>query len=548
VVQMSVEVADGLAALHELDIVHRDLKPSNILFDQNGHAKVADLGLAQAHSSDSLRSQLSNPRPHPGTPAYMSPEQENTNKYLTPASDVYALGLVLFEVLTGRVYRNQRPGTRARELRQDVPLWLDALLARMLSPEPEKRPWNGREAMALLRAGSDEKTTGQPVQLAEPDHLASAERPAMGAVEAPPPTPLVPPGPSHNIRHWGGWLGMAGLILVALVIILLVVFQMGKGSGAAPASPPVGAQTPGLTESITQTQVPIATEISASTPLPVPTELPAPSDTPTQAPLPTFTGIPSLGIGSSWVRPADGMVMMYVPQGAFTMGDTNEQAMAECQQVATDCKPDYFTDEQPPHSVVLEAFWIDKTELTNEMYAKCVNAGACQAPSSPSSNTRTSYYGNPQYDNYPVIFVNWQDAHDYCAWAGTRLPSEVEWEKAARGTDERAFPWGNSSPDANLANFKSKDTVAVGSYPSGASPYGVLDMAGNVWNWLNDWYGVYPGGDPAGSPFFGTQWRTMRGGPWASLGGTSLRSAYRGSDYPVNSTSRLGFRCARNAP
>ena len=150
---LAQEVAEGLAKLHELDVVHRDLKPSNILFDEKGHAKVADFGLAQTTGSSSMRSQLSNPLPHPGTPPYMSPEQKNTTDYLTSSSDVYALGLVLFEMLTGRVYRSQRPGTRAADLRKDIPVWLDDLLARMLEKEPDKRPWDGIIIAKLLRTG-----------------------------------------------------------------------------------------------------------------------------------------------------------------------------------------------------------------------------------------------------------------------------------------------------------------------------------------------------------------------------------------------------------
>jgi len=161
------EVAEGLAKLHELDVVHRDLKPSNILFDEKGHAKVADFGLAQTPGGPSMRSQLSDPAPHPGTPAYMSPEQKNSRDYLTPTSDVYALGLVLFEMLTGRVYRSQRPGTRAAGLREDVPAWLDDLLASMLSETPENRPWDGKEVLAKLRAGAqveDEKQKAGRIQ------------------------------------------------------------------------------------------------------------------------------------------------------------------------------------------------------------------------------------------------------------------------------------------------------------------------------------------------------------------------------------------------
>ena len=150
--QIAIEVASGLSALHALDIVHRDLKPANILFDKHGHARLADFGLAQVPGGSSQRSQLSMPNPHPGTPGYMSPEQENTGKYLTPASDVYSLGVTLFEMLTSRSYHGQRPGTLASQLRSDLPATLDDLLARMLAESPKERPWNGQETLELLQA------------------------------------------------------------------------------------------------------------------------------------------------------------------------------------------------------------------------------------------------------------------------------------------------------------------------------------------------------------------------------------------------------------
>ena len=150
--QIALDIASALAALHARDIVHRDIKPSNILFDSNGHAKLADLGLAQMPGGPSLRSQLSNPLPHPGTPAYMSPEQELSGSYLTPASDIYALGVTLFEVLTGRAYRNQRPGMRASKLRAEILVAVDDLLVRMLAADAKARPWDGKECADLLRA------------------------------------------------------------------------------------------------------------------------------------------------------------------------------------------------------------------------------------------------------------------------------------------------------------------------------------------------------------------------------------------------------------
>jgi serine/threonine protein kinase len=150
-VRIAGEVAQGLSALHALDVVHRDLKPSNILLDAQGRAKVADLGLAQIPGGPSQRSIMSQPTAHPGTPAYMSPEQATTSQHLTPASDVYSLGCVLFEMLTGRLFRNVEPGTRLPALRADVPIWLDAFAMRLLSDDPHQRPWDGAKVASLLR-------------------------------------------------------------------------------------------------------------------------------------------------------------------------------------------------------------------------------------------------------------------------------------------------------------------------------------------------------------------------------------------------------------
>jgi serine/threonine-protein kinase len=221
--------------------------------------------------------------------------------------------------------------------------------------------------------------------------------------------------------------------------------------------------------------------------------------------------------------------MVFVPAGEFTMGSND------------------YSDEKPPHTVYLDAFWIDKFEVTNAAYKKCVDVGKRQPPSSPKSNTRDSYYGDLQYGNYPVIYVSWNDANACCTWAGKRLPTEAEWEKAARGTDGRIYPWGNTFEQSRLnSGMVVGDTTEVGKYPSGASPYGVLDMAGNVWEWVADWYGSYPSGtqrNPTG-PMSG-EGRVVRGGA-LYLDWYNVRVAVRHVLAPTASLSNVGFRCARS--
>jgi formylglycine-generating enzyme required for sulfatase activity len=176
----------------------------------------------------------------------------------------------------------------------------------------------------------------------------------------------------------------------------------------------------------------------------------------------------------------DGAPMVLVPAGSFEMGSNNG-----------------FADERPVHDVSLAAFYIDQHEVTNEQYAQCVKAGQCERPPWEGSYTHESYYGNPQYDKYPVIGITWGQAGAYCQWREARLPTEAEWEKAARGEAGHTYPWGESitCQVANYGGTKEAegcvgDTTPVGAYPTGASPYGAYDMSGNVLEWTADWYDI----------------------------------------------------------
>jgi formylglycine-generating enzyme required for sulfatase activity len=260
-------------------------------------------------------------------------------------------------------------------------------------------------------------------------------------------------------------------------------------------------------------------------------------------------------LDDTWTRPTDGMVMVYVPSGVFEMGSdagTADHALQLCSADRKNCQREWFEDEQPAHTVALDGFWIDRTEVTNAQYRQCVKAGVCISSGNNESSTRDSYYGNSAYDDYPVIYVTWPQAETYCTWAGARLPTEAEWEYAARGPDGHIYPWGNDAPDCTKANYRGKDgncvgdTIAVGSYPAGGSWCGALDMAGNVSEWVadryqGDYYHFSPPKNPPG-PDNGTS-RVLRGGAWSDHP-YRIRSANRDGCPLANLLDYGGFRCS----
>jgi formylglycine-generating enzyme len=277
---------------------------------------------------------------------------------------------------------------------------------------------------------------------------------------------------------------------------------------------------------------------------------PSPTDTatPTLTPMPIPTANPTPK-ADTWIRPADEMIMVHVPAGRFEMGISDDE-LGYVMRLCGDCQRESFGGEQPMHSVSLDGFWIDRTEVTNVQYQRCVETKACEPPLDNKSSTRDPYYSNNTYDKFPVVNISWQQAEDYCKWAGGRLPTDAEWEYAARGQQHLMFPWGNILPNSKLANYNGNvgDTVEVGSYLDGVSWCGALDMAGNAWEWTSDWYSPdyfskSPPKNPTGPPTGSVH--GLRGGSW-SAGQVGIRTSQR-DFYTVEWAPfyLIGFRCVR---
>ena len=239
--------------------------------------------------------------------------------------------------------------------------------------------------------------------------------------------------------------------------------------------------------------------------------------------------IEALRAGTIERRGKDNAEMVYIPGGTFTMGDTHG---------------DGYPDEKPTHQVSLQAFWLDRTEVTNAQLARFVQTGGYRPQGEWQKEASNK-------DQHPVVYVTWNDAVAYCRWADKRLPTEAEWEYAARGTDGRKYPWGNTWEDTRArfsGNRGGQTTAPVGSYPMGASPFGVLDLAGNVWEWTSTLYKPYPYSATDGRENLSVSERRVdRGGSWGS-GPWGLRAANRAGGAPANRGNNRGFRCAQDVP
>lgn len=498
------QIGDALDYAHTQGLVHRDVKPSNVLIDKRGNCLLTDFGIVKLLQNKTATITTGGVT---GTPAYMSPEQ-GMGRQLDGRSDQYSLGVILYELATGRppydadtpmavVIKHINEGLPApRSINPALSEGVERVITRALAKNPEDRFLTINDMVyALEKAITDEQATNTaPTQ----KMTAFAPRLRWPALAA---------------------LGVAGFAA------LIGAWMMLNGSlwASAPPTPTATFTRP----------APTATVVPPSA---MPSATATPQASITETPPSTVSVELTPNLNPTEISEADGMVQLFVPAGSFTMGSSTEDQNA-------------LAFERPQREVTLDEFWIDQTEVTNGQYTLCVAAGRCRAPISVRSAMRLDYANNPDYQNYPVIYVGWSDARNYCEWAGRRLLSEAEWEKAARGTDARIFPWGNNQPNQTRANFNNlrADTTPVGSYPDNASPAGALDMAGNVAEWVNDWYlGAYyttaPLLNPLG-PDTGTS-RVVRGGAWNS-DLRNIRTANRYNYGPTGRENFIGFRCGR---
>jgi serine/threonine protein kinase/formylglycine-generating enzyme required for sulfatase activity len=631
------EIGEALDYAHNVGIVHRDIKPKNVLLDAQGNPFITDFGLAKLLTGGGI---TGSGLGIIGTPHYMSPEQ-GRGQSVDSRSDIYSLGVVLYQMLTGKVPFDadstvgiimrhiadpapdvtqinpdlapafnaifekalaKDPGTRyqtAHALAQAVARVMGTsvltgpVLARPPSgeppaaarPAPEAAPSPEEDTPRLVVEASAPGPARSPQDALTIPHASALPQSALTApIARPPAESASPPPPPHApAADWASiWPQIRRLLVATLkpltrqalaiigggVLVGLIAFSMY--SAFARSAPPATA-TLAVSPSVAATRP----EVTA-TRSPTPTTRPA---TPTLTPPgPTATEPAEKVVEAA----KDGMMMIYIPAGNFLLG-------------SADADPNAKEDEKPQTEVYLDAFWIDQSEVTVDRFAEFVNqtgyqtdaergccaetnakpGGLVYAPGPGGGWTNTfverAYWRLPDgpgveeaLPRRPVVQVSWNDASAYCEWAGRRLPTEAEWDKAARGTDGLIYPWGNDF-DGTRANYCDKNCGAswrdpatddgwtrtnnVGVFPTGASPFGLLDVSGNVWELVNDYYDFrgyfrWPTANPPGVAD-GTM-RVVRGGSWLDTF-DRVRPSARNLRLPDSRDNVTGFRCAADA-
>ena len=600
-------IADGLAYAHEFGVLHRDVKPSNILIRKDGTPVLTDFGVAKLFDDNNSDATLTGTGLGVVTPEYMAPEQ-GFSKNIDGRADEYALGIVFYEMITGikpfsadtpmAVLLKQQtdPLPSPKLYVPDLPDPVERILFKVLSKKPENRCRKisdfadilhklsedtslPQETINANKSNSIARNDAETVDLLSENFTPDAKIPhnnkskhrfivaasvlllllAVALFFFRPWQSLIPLNVSPTrdkteiafakevqkkdlaIRQTVDYLDKEKIFIATAAFLNTRAAQISFEQTSQKKTKESAGQTQAVIEAMKITAAGLMTQTMdaklwtatlTNTPSPTISNTPTNTATMTNTPSPTITSTPPLEIGSQKVREKDGMVMVYVPEGDFIMGGPDGG----------------WNNEKPFHWVFLDAFWIDLTEVTNAKYEKCVAEGFCTKPYLDSSSTRSKYFSDNQYDNFPVNYVDWYQAKTYCIWAGGDLPTEAQWEKAAKGTDDlRNYPWGNYL-DKHKANYridKNGDTKKVGSYPEGASPYGILDMAGNVDEWVNDWYdenyySVSPYQNPTG-PYSG-EYHVIRGGNYDdSFPRINVR--FRRFKYPDYYSKYTGFRC-----
>jgi len=516
-IDLLLPIAHALEYVHDQNIINRDVKPSNVLMTEKNQPMLTDFGLVKLFGEkEKDATNLTSSGTGMGTPDYMAPEQWTGEA--TAQSDLYSLGVVLYEMITGhRPYTADTPAgvllkqaTEALPLPKvyiaDLPQNVESVLLKVLAKDPRNRYPDMHtfitELQNLLSGKDVIASTYRPERLRE-QMTGKVERNRDY-------TP--PPGSQSTTQKKTLPVILFGVFGVVGLFVLFGGYFFLKSSGIFAAAP-------------TPTQI-----VTASPTADIPTETIEPTVEVTEVPvvvLPTETQIPTE------IRDDKNVPMRLIPAGEFTMGSNDSGDVGAQSETLID----------------LEAFYIDKYEVTNEMYDACVYAVECRKPQNLGSVTRNTYFSNPVFANYPVIYVDWKMAKTYCEWRGARLPTEAEWEKAARGTDKRVYPWGGEKLDCSYANYAGcvGDTSEVNQHDKGQSVYGVFDMAGNVWEWTSTLYDLYPYDATDGREDLKAKGeRIVRGGSWYQFGGNgeNVRTDARLKLVPEYLGAYVGIRCA----
>lgn len=504
-------ICGPLAYLHGKGMAHLDIKPANIRVTPAGELFLVDTGFSGLGVA-------------PGTRGYAAPEQQKQDsEAVGPASDIYSLGATLYTLLAdaeppGALQRESglEQLIPAREINPDVEPYLSIVASRAMSLRPDVRYETVDDFARAL-----DRPSGRSAHYA-----ATGPRRTESLPAAPPPRAF----PANSRRQ------MQQRTIWALVGVLVLVVAAGTGIALLGPDPLLGRGEAAAAATAT-TQAEVIAALTAVAP--TTTSTPDPTALPTATPAPFVT--------------ETGARMIYVPGGLFRLG--SEEGAA---------------DEQPSLMVRLDPYYLDETEVTNRAYAQCVAAGVCTPPASNRSAFNADYYNSGAFSDYPVLYVNWHQARQFCEWREARLPSEAEWERAAGFDPEQGiksqYPWGDEFDgtllnycDANCYNGEKqdpnfddgyRDVAPVGTYPEGRSALGTFDMLGNVMEWTNDWYdrGYYsyaPESNPLG-PAEGFA-KSVRGGSWLSSReelSVSVRTFYDPNEVRTN----IGFRCAMPLP